>query len=143
MSKVEKGTYTDTNKENKKKAARYSQFDVVVADLGNQPRGVQGGIRSVVIISNNQSNHKSSPQITVVPLTTKLKENPVHVLINPEDVKGYQLKAASHFIPEDIMTISKSRVMGKCGYIPEGSAVREQIVNAMIRQLGLVTTSKE
>ena len=45
--------------------------DILYADLGGQYQGsMQGGMRPVVVVSNNMAN-KHSTVITVVPLSTK------------------------------------------------------------------------
>lgn len=36
--------------------------------------GVQGGIRPGIVVSCDASNHGGAPQISVVPLSSKLKE---------------------------------------------------------------------
>ena len=48
-------------------------FDVVYADFGKNPHGIQGGIRPGIIISCDASNHDGAPQVSVVPLSSKLK----------------------------------------------------------------------
>lgn len=46
--------------------------DILYADLGGQYQGsMQGGMRPVVVVSNNMAN-KHSSVITVVPLSTKI-----------------------------------------------------------------------
>ena len=77
----------------KRRYEKYRKYDVVYVDFGNNPHGVQSGIRPGVIVSCDRSNHEYAPQVCIVPLSTKLKDNPVHVKLNPEDVKGYKLKA--------------------------------------------------
>lgn len=48
--------------------------DVIYVDLGAKYRGsVQGGIRPVVVISNNRAN-KYSTVITVVPLSSHISK---------------------------------------------------------------------
>ena len=64
----------------KRKYGKYNKFDVVYADFGRNPHGIQGGIRPGVIISCDASNHDGAPQVSVVPLSTKLKDIPVHVI---------------------------------------------------------------
>ena len=105
----------------KRRYEKYRKYDVVYVDFGNNPHGVQSGIRPGVIVSCDRSNHEYAPQVCIVPLSTKLKDNPVHVKLNPEDVKGYKLKAKSDFIPEDMQTVSKGKIRGKTGYIPKNS----------------------
>ena len=63
-------------KKNKKHYDKYKKFDVVYADFGRNPHGVQGGIRPGIVVSCDASNHGGAPQISVVPLSSKLKDNP-------------------------------------------------------------------
>lgn len=122
---------------NKKKYKAYKRGQVLFADLGKRPPGVEGGIRPCVVVSCDESNHSGAPQITVCPLSSKLKNIPVHVKIKPEDVKGYSLRTVSDLLPEDIQTIPKSAVIGEVGYIVADSEVMRQIDRALIMQLGL------
>lgn len=101
----------------KKRYKAYKREQVLFADLGKRPPGVEGGIRPCVVVSCDESNHSGAPQITVCPLSSKLKNIPVHVQIKPEDVKGYSLKTVSDLLPEDIQTIPKSAVMGNWGIL--------------------------
>lgn len=121
----------------KKKYKAYKRGQVLFADFGKRPPGVEGGIRPCVVVSCDESNHSGAPQITVCPLSSKLKKIPVHVQIKPEDVKGYSLRTVSDLLPEDIQTISKSAVVGELGYIAVDSEVMERITKALIMQLGL------
>ena len=118
----------------KRRYEKYRKYDVVYVDFGNNPHGVQSGIRPGVIVSCDRSNHEYAPQVCIVPLSTKLKDNPVHVKLNPEDVKGYKLKAKSDFIPEDMQAVSKGKIRGKTGYIPKNSPVRDDIDRSLILQ---------
>ena len=78
-------------KKNKKHYDKYKKFDVVYADFGRNPHGVQGGIRPGIVVSCDASNHGGAPQISVVPLSSKLKDNPVHVIVEPSEIRGYAL----------------------------------------------------
>ena len=91
----------------KRRYGKYNKFDVVYADFGKNPHGIQGGIRPGIIISCDASNHDGAPQVSVVPLSSKLKDIPVHVILNPKDVSGFGLSKISDFMPEDAQTISK------------------------------------
>ena len=121
----------------KKRYKAYKRGQVLFADLGKRPPGVEGGIRPCVVVSCDESNHSGAPQITVCPLSSKLKNIPVHVQIKPEDMKGYSLRTISDLLPEDIQTIPKSAVMGEMGYLSKDSEVMRQIDRALIMQLGL------
>ena len=130
-------------KKNKKHYDKYKKFDVVYADFGRNPHGVQGGIRPGIVVSCDASNHGGAPQISVVPLSTKLKDIPVHVRIEPEDVRGYRLKGKSDFMPEDAQTLAKGCIRGKSGYIPKDSSVREDIDRALIMQFDLLPVARK
>ena len=100
--------------------------------------GVQGGIRPGIVVSCDASNHGGAPQISVVPLSSKLKDNPVHVIVEPSEIRGYALSNRSDFMPEDIQTLNKGCVRFKSGYIPGESEIREAMDRAMIMQLNLL-----
>ena len=59
--------------------------DILWADLGMFPTtSVQGGVRPVIVVSNNKANTYSSV-ITVVPLTSRIYKKrylPTHVFIS-------------------------------------------------------------
>lgn len=125
-----------------KSYGKYKRGDVVYADFGHKPHGVEGGIRPCVIVSCDASNHDGAPMVTVCPLSSKLKAIPVHVQIKPNDVRGYRLKTISDFLPEDIQTVAKGAIRGKTGYIPVEADVMEQIDRALIRQLNLMRAAR-
>lgn len=118
---------------NKKRYDKYKKFDVVYADFGRNPHGVQGGIRPGIVVSCDASNHGGAPQISVVPLSSKLKDNPVHVIVEPSEIRGHALSNRSDFMPEDIQTLNKGCVRFKSGYIPGESEIREAMDRAMIK----------
>lgn len=122
---------------NKKKYKAYKRGQVLFVDFGKRPPGVEGGLRPCVVVSCNNSNHAGAPQITVCPLSSKLKQIPVHVQIKVDDVKGYSLKTVSDMLPEDIQTIPKAAVRGELGYISERAPVMQKINRALRMQLGL------
>ncbi len=121
----------------------YKKFDVVCADFGDNLPGVQGGVRVGVVVSCDASNHAGAPQVSIVPLTSKLKNIPVHVQLSPDDVIGYPLKTVSDFMPEDIQTLAKSCIKRKNGYVSRTSDVRDEMDRALIRQLDLLPTARK
>lgn len=123
--------------------SKYNKFDVVYADFGKNPHGIQGGIRPGIIISCDASNHDGAPQVSVVPLSSKLKDIPVHVILNPKDVSGFGLSKISDFMPEDAQTISKGCIRAKSGTVIEDSGVREEIDRALIRQFDLLPVARK
>ena len=127
----------------KKKYREFKRGQVVYVDLGKRPPGVEGGLRPCVVVSSNESNHCYAPQITVCPLSSKLKDISVHVQIRPREVKGYPLKTVSDLLPEDIQTIPKTSVRAELGYISENSTAMQQVNNALIKQLGLIDFTRK
>lgn len=130
-------------KKNKGIYKKYRKFDVIYADFGNNPHGVEGGVRPAVIISCDASNHESAPQISAVPLSSKLKNIPVHVQIEPSDVRGGGLRCKSDFMPEDAQTLNKGAIRGKTGYISKDSGIREEIDRALIKQFDLLNVARK
>ena len=122
---------------------KYNKFDVVYADFGKNPHGVEGGIRPGVFVSCDACNLDGAPQVSVVPLSTKLKDIPVHVILEPKDVKGYGISKKSDFMPEDAQTIAKGCIRAKSGFIPVDSEVREAIDRALIRQFDLLPVARK
>ena len=56
---------------NKRSYGKYNKFDVVFADFGRKPHGVEGGIRPGIIISCDESNHARAPQVSVSARTNR------------------------------------------------------------------------
>ena len=121
----------------------YKRGQVVYVDFGWKPNGVQGFIRPAVVVSCDASNHCRAPQVTVCPLSSKLKDIKVHVKINPLDVNGLHLQKISDFMPEDMQTVSKSAIRGHIGYITVSSNVMEEIDKSLLSQLALWETAKK
>ena len=82
-------------------------------------------------------------QVSVVPLSTKLKDIPVHVILNPKDVSGFGISKMSDFMPEDAQTISKSCIRAKSGTVIENSGMREEIDRALIKQFDLLPVARK
>lgn len=109
--------------------------DVVYVDLGQHVHSsVQSGMRPCLIISS----YPSSTVANVCPFTAKLdkKHIPVHVKVNPTDVRGY-LEKTSLLLVEQITTIDKRKIISKVGHISEESEVMAQVDAAITRQLCL------
>lgn len=108
------------------------RLDIYIASLNDQGGSIQKGTRPVVIVSNDKNN-AFSPNVTIVPLTSKLDKRylPVHVII-----KGHGLSTPSLFLGEQIMLISKEQLIKKVGSLC-GTAYEEYINQAIKIQLGL------
>mgnify|MGYP001768838948 CR=1 FL=1 len=81
---------------------------IYLADLGEGKGFIQGGIRPVVVISN-QANNKFAPIVNILPITSsKTKKNmPVHVDIDKE----CGLLTDSVVLTEQIQTINKTQLV--------------------------------
>lgn len=105
--------------------------DIWMADLRIGAVGSeQGKIRPVLVVQNNIGN-KHSPTVTVVPLTSRTKNNlPTHVILNEPC-----LASRSIALVEQIRTIDKSRLIRYIGRISE--SIMNQINEAIAIQVGL------
>lgn len=94
--------------------------DIFYANLNNMIGHVQGGIRPVVVISNN-FNNAHSDNVTVVPISSntnvKLK---THILIDGDLVEECGLVKESKILCETILTISKSQLYQRIGRVTVG-----------------------
>lgn len=112
--------------------------DVIYIDLGQHPKSsVQSGVRPCVVVSND-TNNKYAKGLCVCPCTGNISKNyiPTHVVIEPEDVKGY-FEKTSLLLVEQITVVSKNKVISKVGHIPEDSDVMERINAAVKCQLAV------
>lgn len=84
--------------------------DVFYADLVGYG-SVQGGMRPVIIISNDKNNRFSSV-VQIVPLTSQMKkcDLPVHVCI--DEIKGVLAKKSLALI-EQMQTVDKSVLIAR------------------------------
>ncbi len=106
--------------------------DIWMADLRLGTVGSeQGEIRPVLVVQNNIGN-KFSPTVTIVPLTSRIKNNlPTHVVISESF-----LPTLSVALAEQIRTIDKSRLIKYMGKLNEN--IMSKINNAIAIQMGLI-----
>lgn len=110
--------------------------DIVYIDLGQHPgSSIQSGLRPCLIVSNNRNN-KFSTVINVLPFSAQIKDNPVHVIVRPEDVIGY-FDRKSDCLIEQIVTVDKKMIISKVGCIKSNSKIMKKINSAIRLQLGL------
>ena len=99
--------------------------DILYADLGGQYQGsMQGGMRPVVVVSNNMAN-KHSTVITVVPLSTKIfkkKNLPTHVFVSAYRAEG--LEQHSIAICEQVTALDYGRIIENMGKVDEETLAR-------------------
>lgn len=117
---------------------RIMRGDIVYIDLGQHSKSsVQSGMRPCVVLSNNKNNQYSSI-LNVCPFTSKLDKKyiPVHVLITPDNVKGY-LRMKAVFLGEQIVTVDRRKVISKVGHIDSDSELMKSLETAIKKQLGM------
>lgn len=86
--------------------------EIWLIDL-NPTRGhEQSGIRPAVVISIDEFNSCPAELVVVVPITSKNKNIPLHVELEPNET-GLTVK--SYAKTEDIRSISKERLIKKVG----------------------------
>ena len=90
---------------------------IVMVDLPNMGTSVQCGLRPCIVVSNNKAN-MYSPNVIVVPLTSKNKKPlPTHYTMQPTRLNG--LKVASTALAEQIITLSKTMIKKVVGKVDE------------------------
>ena len=114
--------------------------DILWADLGMFPTtSVQGGVRPVIVVSNNKANTYSSV-ITVVPLTSRIYKKrylPTHVFISKYDMTG--IRKGSLALAEQVMSISTKCIIEKCGRVNKWSL--DRVLKAVRIQAPLIYSS--
>lgn len=96
---------------------------------------VQGGVRPVIVVSNNKANTYSSV-ITVVPLTSRIYKKrylPTHVFISKYDMTG--IRKGSLALAEQVMSISTKCIIEKCGRVNKWSL--DRVLKAVQIQMGM------
>ena len=110
--------------------------DILYADLGGQYQGsMQGGMRPVVVVSDNMAN-KHSTVITVVPLSTKIfkkKNLPTHVFVSAYRAEG--LEQHSIALCEQVTALDYGRIIENMGKVDEETLAR--ITEAVQVQVGV------
>ena len=116
----------------------FKRGDILYASLGNYPGSCkQSGERPCLVVSSNHNNIVS-PVMTVCPITTKIRRNPMHIPINKENVQGYFSKD-SEIMVEQITILDKRSIISKYGYLkPEFMAEVDEV---LYKHLGLAAPS--
>lgn len=118
----------------------YRRGEIYYVNLGKKEgSNKQGGIRPVIIVSNNKAN-ALSPIVTVVPLTSKIKKTylPSHVVIPEYCIEG--LDRTSMVLAEQVITIDKKELGHKAGRI-KNEKIMELITVALQVQIGAIVTN--
>lgn len=115
--------------------------DIVYISLPQQRGSIQAGFRPCVVVSNNKSN-KYSKIVNLIPFSSKIKHNPVHVKVHPSDVSGYFEKESDALV-EQIVTRSIDEIVSKVGHLNEKSEIMRSINRSIALQLGITSYEKE
>lgn len=115
---------------------KINRGDILYVDLGGQYQGsMQGGLRPVVVVSNNMAN-KHSTVITVVPVSTRIdkKRNlPTHVFVSAYKSTG--LEKHSIALCEQVTALDNGRIIEKLGKVDKDTL--ERITEAVQVQVGV------
>ena len=110
--------------------------DILYADLGVQTTGsMQGGMRPVVVVSNNRAN-KHSLVLTVVPLSSRIYKKrhlPTHVFVSAYRASG--LSQHSIALCEQVTALEFGRIIELLGSVDED--MLEHITKAVQVQIGV------
>lgn len=80
----------------------------------------QAGIRPALIVSTNKFNRSRAELILVIPITSKSKGIPWHVVVLPPEGG---VKATSYIKTEDIRSISKDRLGKRWGSVSQKTMI--------------------
>lgn len=118
------------------KEMKIKRGNILYVNMSDEYEGsIQGGMRPVVVVSNNQAN-KHSPVITVVPLTSrtyKKKYLPTHVLIKEEHCPG--LGRDSVALCEQILPLDRKDIIEYVGEVDK--KMMKKITKAVQIQVGV------
>lgn len=118
----------------------FKRGDIVYASLGNYPgSSKQSGERPCLVVSSNRNN-VVSPIMTVCPITTRIRRNPMHISISKDNVQGYFPKD-SEIMVEQLTIIDKRSIISKYGYVKD-SVLMAEVDELLHKHLGLVTPSE-
>lgn len=115
--------------------------DILYADLGGQYQGsMQGGMRPVVVVSNNMAN-KHSSVITVVPLSTKIfkKKN----LLTHVFVSAYRAEGLKQHSMEDLNYDTIRGYRNSHRSLKEGHPFERLSDHEYLRSIGAAAISDE
>ncbi len=122
---------------NYKKYDKIKKGDIFIVDLPKNNDHIQGGIRPCMVVSNNQAN-SSSPNVTIIPLTSQQKKLiPTHILLNA-GCAG--LEKDSTITAEQLITIPKYKLGNYVGRLSDAEMA---VVNAaLLIQLDIPANSE-
>jgi mRNA interferase MazF len=93
-----------------------SRGEIWLADLDPTRGREQSGTRPVLVVSTDDFNHGPAELVVVIPITSKRKGVPWHVLVPPAEGG---LKAKSYIKCEDVRSVSRARLTKRWGQVSE------------------------
>ncbi len=98
--------------------------DIWLADLAPTRGHEQAGQCPVLVLSVDEFNHGPADLVVVLPLTSTIRQIPLHVIVRPPEGG---LKVQSRILTDGIRSISKERLIERWG------EVSPQIMTAVAR----------
>ena len=95
--------------------------DVWLVDFGDPVGREQSGRRPAVVVSADPLNASRAGVVIVVPVTTRHRNLPSHVEIEPG---GSGLDEVSYAKCEDVKSVSERRLVGRLGAVDDEVAFR-------------------
>lgn len=109
------------------------RFEIWIVNW-NPSKGSEGGLRPSLIIQTDAGNtNLNYPNTVVLAISSKGRDIPFHVKVEPSDTNG--LKETSYIKCEQILTISKERLVEKVGILE--SEYMKMVEEAIKLVLGL------
>jgi mRNA interferase MazF len=98
--------------------------DIWFAELDHAPPAVgheQAGRRPVLVISDDRYNAGRAGLVIIVPLTRRIRPNPLHLVIQPPQGG---VRSESAILCDQVRSVSKQRLIERWGAI-EASTLRQ------------------
>lgn len=95
-------------------ASEPSRGDIWSINLNPTVGSEQAGIRPALVVSVDKFNHGPAGLVVVLPITSKDKNQPIHVPVKPPEVG---LSTLSFIKCGDIRSVSKQRLKQYCGAV--------------------------
>ncbi len=108
---------------------KVNRGEIWLIDLNPVKGHEQAGIRPGLIVSDNLFNHGLAEMVIVLPITSKEKGIPSHIMIEYKF-----LKYISYIKTEDIRAVSTQRLMKKLGEVD--SVVMDEVEDKLKLLLG-------
>ena len=91
----------------------------------------QAGLRPALVVQTNAGNHNPSyPNTIVVAVSTKGRELPFHIKLDPSPSNG--LRTPSYAKCEQVFTISKERLQDRVGKVADDDFARVEAALRMV-----------